>query len=114
MMRYLTSSHFWATVLSGLIFLAAATYYINQTTKLSLLARTRYPELWQKMLSWRGYHGALGLGGLMLFNEAARDHPDDVAFHRLLKSSRWYGAVCLISLVATLVLLGMTDVSTPH
>jgi hypothetical protein len=40
-MRYLTSFHFWGAVLSVLTFLGAATYYLNQTTKLSQLTRER-------------------------------------------------------------------------
>jgi hypothetical protein len=50
----------------------------------------------------------------MLFNKAAQDHPDDLAFNSLLKNSRWCGAVCLMSFLAALVLLEMADVSTRH
>jgi hypothetical protein len=106
-MRYLTSYYFWASVLSGLIFLGAASYYINQATKLSIFIDKRCPELWQKMSEGFVRPKAGRLEYLVLFNTGAKDHPDDPAFNRLLNASRLSAAVSLISFVAALVLLGL-------
>jgi hypothetical protein len=43
---------------------------------------------------------------LVLFNSAAKDHPDDPEFRRLLSGARWSAGIFLLAFVAAITLLG--------
>ena len=109
-MVYLTNYYVWGSVLAWLIFFRAAAYYINCSTTLSKLINERCPELWQKMLwSWQRagsdyYYGqrANQIELLVLFNWAAKDHPDDPEFKRLLRETRWSAAIFLGAFIGAL------------
>ncbi len=118
-MVYLTNYYVWGSVLAWLIFFRAAASYIRRSTTLSKVISERYPELWRKMFwSWQRagsdyYYGqrANQIELLVLFNWAAKDHPDDPEFKRLLRETRWSAAIFLGAFIGALVLLGKADIS---
>ena len=118
-MVYLTNSYVWGAVLAWLIFFGAAAYYISRAATLSKFVNERCPELWQKLLwNWQRpgskyYYGqrANQIECLVLFNWAAKDHPNDPEFKRLLRGTRWSAAISLVAFVTGLALVGKADVS---
>lgn len=116
-MDYLRNQYIWASALAWLIFFGAAARYIACATRLSQYIDANCPDFWQK-IAWgntsssynlidRGQ--ARGLEWLVLFNRAAKYHPNDPEFRRLLSDARWPAAIFLLALIAGIVLLGRAD-----
>jgi len=114
---YLSNPYVLGSAFMGLIVFGAAAYYIRRATALSQFINEHCPELWSK-LSWgnpaRLVYSlrlpAQRIEFLVLFNRAAKDHPDNSEFKRLLSESRRYAGICLFAFVTAVILLGKADI----
>jgi hypothetical protein len=112
-MVYLSNPYIWGSALPWLVVFGASFYYIKRATALSQFIDNRCPEIWPN-LSWlRGdymaYRPNLRAGRidrLILLNSAAKDHPNDPEFGRLLSRARWSAGIFLLAFVAAIALLG--------
>ena len=117
---FLANPYVLGAAVAWLLVFAAAAIYINRAAALSQFIDNGFPDLWPK-LSWardeRMKAYAIGLPAkrtenLVFFNVAAKDHPDDPRFRRLLRETRYSAGVFLLAMAVACALSAQADVTT--
>ncbi len=114
----------WSAGLAGIAFALLAALYIRSASRLTGWIDAQCPQLWSKV--WRdsfaaavnpssepySWNKARRLDGIVIFNRAAGDYPDNPAFRALLSNCRWSGCFSLIAFTLAILLLGAA--TAPH